>query len=357
VATCVTVMAGPGIADTIRIATFHSELERDGPGRLLKAILSREDPQVLAVRDVIAAVAPDILLLQGVDYDHGLVALRALRDTLAQDDGPLYPHLFARRPNTGMATRLDMDGDGRLGRARDRQGYGEFSGQGGMALLSRFPIAKPAAQDFSGLLWKDMPGALLPEVEGRPFPSARAQAAQRLSSVGHWVVPIEHPAGRLHLLAFHAGPAVFDGPEDRNGRRNHDEILFWQHFLNGAFGSPPTVRFAVIGHANLDPVDGAGRKTAIRALLDDPRLQDPLPARQAPAPDDPGHGGDPRRDTVFWPDPGPGALRVSYILPSADWKVLESGVYWPADNTPGAQAAKAASRHRPVWVDLVARTD
>jgi len=28
----------------------------------------------------------------------------------------------------------------------------------------------------------------------------------------------------IHILASHPTPPVFDGVEDRNGRRNHDEI-------------------------------------------------------------------------------------------------------------------------------------
>ncbi len=38
----------------------------------------------------------------------------------------------------------------------------------------------------------------------------------------------------LHLLASHPTPPAFDGPEDRNGRRNHDEIRFWNDYLDRA---------------------------------------------------------------------------------------------------------------------------
>ena len=38
----------------------------------------------------------------------------------------------------------------------------------------------------------------------------------------------------LHLLAHHPTPPVFDGPEDRNGRRNHDEAALWTAWLDGA---------------------------------------------------------------------------------------------------------------------------
>jgi len=335
----------------LRLATWNVRLERAGPGLLLRDILTGKDPQIAAVAQVLAAVNPDIVLLQGVDYDLDLVALSALRDRLAQD-GPRYDHLFALRPNRGMATGLDMDGDGRRGGPSDAQGFGAFSGQGGMALLSRHPIERDAVRDFSAFLWRDLPGALLPKVAGAPFPSAEAQAIQRLSSTGHWVVPVLTPWGRLEVLAFHAGPPVFDGPQDANGRRNHDEIRFWRLYLDGAFGAAPNARFVVIGDANLDAQDSDGRHVAIRDLLADPRLQDPRPMRPGPVPPAPDKTGDPRLHTVNWPAPGPGGLRVSYILPSRDLKVRTAAVHWPPEGTPEGDLAARASPHRLVWVDL-----
>ena len=340
--------AGPALAERLRIATFHSDLSRDGPGLLLRDILKGEDPQIKAVAGVIAATRPDILLL--LDFDHDLEghALRAFRDLLARQGGPDYPYLFAPRPNSGLATGLDMNGNGRLGEAGDAQGYGRFSGQGGMALLSRLPIDTAAARDFSGFLWRDLPGALLPTKDGAPFPSARVQAVQRLSSVGHWDVPVLLPDGtRLHLLAFHATTPVFDGPEDLNGRRNHDEIMFWPLLLEGALPfAPPEGPLVVLGDANLDPDAGEGRRDAIARLL-------ALPALTDPAPTSPGAAavGD-ATDTVDWNDPVPGNLRVDYVLPSSGVQVSGAGVFWPAPGTPEADMAETASPHRLVWVDL-----
>ena len=322
-------------ADTVRLATWHLGLNKAGPGLLLRDIRRGDDPRLDAIAEVIADVAPDVLVVQRVDYDLGLRALTALRDRIAED-GPHYPHLFARRPNAGRPTGHDMDGDGRRGGPRDAQGYGTFSGQGGMAILSRYPLDDAGAADFSAMLWRDLPGARLPRwPDGRPFPSEEAQAVQRLSSVGHWAVPVILPSGPLTLLAFHATTPVFDGVEDRNGRRNADEIRFWQLYLDGAFGPAPARRFAIIGDANLDPDKGDGRRDAIRKLLADPRLRDPLPGRA----------------TVEWEQTEP--LRVSYILPSVDLRVSGAGVHWPPEGTPGRATAETAGPHRLVWVDLV----
>lgn len=339
-------------AETLRVATFNTGLERDGPGLFLRDIQRAKDPQIKAVIAVIAATAPDILALQGVDWDYDGVALDAFADQLGAA-GVVYPYRFARRPNSGMPTGLDMDGDRRAGRSRDAQGYGAFSGQGGMAILSRYPILRDKIQDFTPLLWRDLPGAILPTYpDGQPFPSAGAQAAQRLSNTGHWVVPIVLPDGRqMSLLTFHAGPPVFDGPEDKNGRRNHDEIRFWQLFLDGEFGDQMTEWFVLAGGANLDPNDSEGRNEAIDLLLRDPRLQNPAQSSAgATAAPDQNHSGPNALDTVDWPKPG--RLRVDYVLPSRDWSVVDAAVHWPAPGAVGHKDAITASRHRLVWVDL-----
>ncbi len=272
--------------------------------------------------------------MQGIDYDLTGEALTRLAELAG------YPHAFALRPNTGMPTGLDMDGDGLLGGPRDAQGYGRFSGQGGMAILSRLPIDTANVQDLSALLWQDIPDALLPTVNGAPFPSAEAQAAQRLSTTGHWIVPIIGPAGRFDVLTFHASPPVFDGPEDRNGKRNHDEIMLWLHVLDETVGMAPQGAFVIAGDANLDPVDGSGIKSAITNLLASPMLQDVAPQ---------GASG---TDTADWDDPVPGNLRVDYVLPSTHWQVIDSGVLWPEPDDPLANTVAAASRHHLVWVDL-----
>lgn len=338
----------PVQAERLRIATYNSDLSRKGPGLLLRDILRGEDAQIHAVMAVISSTSPDILLLQDFDFDFDLHALTAFRDALIETGGPQYPFVFALRPNTGMATGLDMDGNGKMGEARDAQGYGRFNGQSGLALLSRLPVETDAVRDFSAFLWRDLPGAILPRVNNAPFPSEQAQAVQRLSSVGHWDVPVRLRDGSLlHLLTFHATTPVYDGDEDRNGRRNHDEVLFWVKLLDNALPfAPPQGSVVVLGDANLDPKAGAGRRAAITALLEHPALQDPTPVSDGAA-----ELGD-ATDTVDWNEPRPGNLRVDYVLPSAGLRISGSGVYWPVEGQPGAQEAANASRHRLVWVDL-----
>ncbi|MAC79484.1 MAG: endonuclease [Rhodobacteraceae bacterium] len=348
--TVLAVLLVPGslCADSLRVAVYDSELRRDGPGILLRDI-ERGEAQVAAVVDVIASAHPDVLALLSFDWDHDGRALAALARRL-EAAGVSYPYLFSARPNAGMATGIDLDGDGRITGPGDAQGYGDYTGQGGLAVLSAYPIVEDGVRDFSGLRWRDLPWARLPEAEGRPFPSELAQAVQRLSSTNHWAVPIALPGGaEMTLLTFKATPPVFDGPEDRNGRRNHDEVMFWRHYLDGAFGPVPG-RVVLAGGANLDPFDSEGRRDAIAALLDDPRLADPAPeSAGAMERDDEAQRGPPAQDTVEWSF---GRLRVDYVLPSTDWQVLGSGVVWPGRGDPLRMSVETASRHRLVWVDL-----
>ncbi|MBL4813653.1 MAG: endonuclease/exonuclease/phosphatase family protein [Rhodobacteraceae bacterium] len=323
---------------------------------MLRDIARGEDAQIAAIVQIIASVQPDILLLTDFDYDLGGVTLDAFAQSLA-DAGLALPHAFALRPNAGMATGLDMDGDGRTGAPRDAQGYGRFAGNGGLAILSRWPIRIDDVQDFSGLLWRDLPGAVLPMQGDQPFPSAAAQAVQRLSSTAHWSVPIVAPGGDVVLLAWSATPPVFDGPEDMNGLRGRDELLLWRHHIEGNLGAAPAGHFVLLGNANLDPFDGDGRRDSIAQMLRHPALIDPQPVSAGgAAADDPGHSGPPARDTADWPDNAPGNLRVSYVLPSVDWTIVDTGVFWPAPDTPGADLlgtdGQLAGAHRLVWVEL-----
>ncbi len=328
---------GAAPAETIRIATYNTELSQKGPGRLLHALNRASDPQVEAVIEVLTEADADILVLQGIDWDFENRALLALAQRLNDRQTP-YPHLFSARPNTGLYSGLDLNGDGRVGTAADAQGFGAFTGAHGMAVLSRFPIQPSLMVDLSAVIWADLAWAQLPQhLDGRPFPSPAAQAAQRLSSTNHWILPIELPHnGHLNLMVFHASPPVFDGAEDRNGRRNHDEITLWHQVLAAPGSLPVDGPVVIAGDANLDPNRGDGRTDAIRRLLSHPRLQDPQP--QSPS-----QGA----ATVDWQQTGP--MRVDYILPDRALLVLSSGVLWPSDP---AHVAHTASRHRLVWVDI-----
>ena len=120
----------------IRVATFNTELFRKGPGLLLRDIHRGEDEQIHAVLEVIVAAAPDVLALQGIDWDLDGAALTAFAQAL-RAKGLDLPHRFAARPNSGMATDLDLDGDGRRGGPGDAQGFGNFT----ICAADQIPVA------------------------------------------------------------------------------------------------------------------------------------------------------------------------------------------------------------------------
>ncbi|MEM7496788.1 MAG: endonuclease/exonuclease/phosphatase family protein [Pseudomonadota bacterium] len=372
----------------MRIAQFNASLYREGPGVLL-ADIRKGDAQVEAVAAIIRTVRPDILLLNEFDRDAEGRALDAFAALLARDgDAPAgggletagiaYTHRFHAPVNTGIPSHRDLDGDGETTGPGDAWGWGAFPGQYGMAVLSRHPIDRAAVRTWQHLRWHALPGALRPVLpDGRWFHDEETWHLLRLSSKSHWAVPIEAPGGRLTLLAAHPTPPVFDGPEDRNGRRNDDEIRLlhaiatepeasWLMDDAGRAGGLATgTPFVIAGDLNADPVDGAARRDALRTLLADPALQDPRPssdgASEAASRQGDGNArqsGSPAFDTADWRDsPGPGNLRVDYVLPSAGLEIVGSGVFWPAPGQPGAVLMDggkrpASSDHRLVWVDL-----
>ncbi|TNJ47498.1 endonuclease/exonuclease/phosphatase family protein [Phaeobacter sp. B1627] len=333
---CFAIWTDAARADVIRVATFNTEASRKGPGLLLRDLRKGQDPQLAAIIATIVAGNADILAVQSLDWDRELSALGALRDQLS-DAGLTYPYGFALRPNAGVPSGLDLDGDGRLGEPEDAWGWGRFTGQAGIALLSKYPIHQERALDLTNLRWKDIPDHRMPLTDdGSPFPSADVATELRLSSTNHWAVPVALPdSPPLWVLSFHAAPPVFDGPEDRNGRRNADEIQLWLHLLDGSLdgslgvGPASTIAapFVILGDANNDPDRGEGHKDALHSLLSDPRLQDPI-AADAEGP-----------HTVVWERTGP--MRVDYVLPSAGLDIVASGIL-----------RSKGSRHGLVWVDF-----
>lgn len=318
---------------------------RFGPGLLLGDLGRESHPQIDAVVEVLLRLEADAVLLTDFDYDARGEAMAALAARLAAR-GLDYPYRLALRPNGGVATGLDLNGDGLTGGADDAQGHGDFAGSEGMALFSRLPIDAGASRDFTAFLWRDLPGNLMPPS------TAEVAAVQRLASTGHWDIVLGLPdGGALHLLAFSATPPAFDGPEDRNGRRNHDESAFWLAYLDGRLPmAPPGGPLVLLGKASLDPADGGGRPAALRALLSHPRLSDPAP-RGTSGREEPGQSGDPALDTALYGG-DLGGLRVDYVLPSRDLDVTGAGLLWPPATDPFAATLAAASRHVPVWVDL-----
>ena len=296
-----------------------------------------DDPALIETLQRIATLRPDVAALQSFDFDHDHVALQLVQSRL-EELGHAMPFRFALMPNAGVFTGFDLNRDGRFDRASDRQGYGEFTGQGGIAILSRYPIETQEAQDLSAVLWKDIPATQIP----RAYFSPQEVDALRLQSVAAWDVPIRLPGGVVHVLATQASSPVFDGPENRNGLRNADQLRFWKGYVENM-----TQPFVLMGGLNNDPFDGEGLNPPLRALLGSPALQDTRPRSNPRSVQDPAHLGPTLQDTVDW-GREIGSLRVDYVLPSAGLRVVRSGVDWGSHE----RDHEDMPLHKPVWVEL-----
>lgn len=367
-----------GRGETVRIATYNASLNRAEEGRLLKDLAGGEDPQIRAIAEVIQINNPDVLLINEFDFDEEGRAVDLFRSEyleVAQNgSSPVhYPYSFTAPVNTGVPSGLDLNGDGVADGPDDAFGFGEFPGQYGMVILSRFPILTDQVRTFQKLLWSAMPGNLMPESY---YPDG-AEDVLRLSSKSHWDVPVQIGSRTVHVLAAHPTPPSFDGPEDRNGRRNNDEIRLWADYISAGpasrwivddkgqrGGLKPSERFVILGDYNSDPLDGDSWPGAIDQLLNHPRVRDTQPAsvgaveaaeRQGGA--NTQHQGDPALDTADFSDqPSPGNLRVDYALPSKNLQVIASAVFWPAKGEPGSELTGEypfpTSDHRLVRIDV-----
>jgi len=365
---------------TIRVMTFNVALARKGAGVLIRD-LERGDAQVDAVVEIILRLRPDILLLNELDADPERRALALFQARLAAGQSDLpgldLPHAHQGSQNIGEFSGLDLDRDGTAAGPGDAWGFGRFPGQYAMAVLSRFPLDPPNIRSYRLFRWAEMPDARRPiREDGTPFHPDPIWQALRLSSKSHWDVPIHLPDGRrLHLLAAHPTPPVFDGPEDRNGKRNADEIRLLEAMIDGApwltddagrpAGLAPGTPFVVAGDLNADPADGDGIQAAIQGLLAHPRLRDPGQTSPGGAAAKGGRAappiaGDPAHHTSDWGTAFAKHrnLRVDYVLPSRGLVLAGSGVFWPGPSSPLARLTARdggrmeSSDHRPVWVDI-----
>lgn len=394
-------------SDVVRFATFNASLNRNAAGQALSDLSAPGNAQADAVAEIIQRIRPDVLLINEFDY---------YARTAAHPDGPLvdafrdnylevghngaapidYPYAFVAESNTGISSGFDLNnngitdttpGDGSYG--DDSLGFGLFPGQFGMAVLSRFPIDEAAVRTFQHFLWKDMPGALLPDDPATPAPADWYSAAELaifpLSSKSHWDVPIQVGGRVVHFLVSHPTPPVFDGPEDRNGTRNNDEIRFWADYISpgqgssyiyddgGSFGGlQPGASFVIAGDQNSDPLDGDSIPGSIQQLLDHPLINTKVTPPSAGGPYwadvqnalNDVHKSDPAFDTADFcdtaappPCSGPGNLRADYVLPRKNLRIVDAGVFWPTASDPlvyltGTGFPVPSSDHRAVWIDV-----
>lgn len=384
--TAATTPEAHGPPPVVRFATFNASLNRNAPGQLIQHLSTPGNAQAATVAEIIQRARPDVLLINEFDFDPDGTAARLFQQNYLSlpHNGAAsieYPYRFVAPSNTGIPSGLDLNNDGSVGGPDDAFGFGFFPGQFGMAVYSMHPIVLDDVRTFQMFLWADMPGALLPDDPSTPEPadwfSAEELAAVRLSSKSHWDLPVDIEGRIVHFLVSHPTPPVFDGPEDRNGRRNHDEIRFWADYVTPGTASAyiyddagqrgglaPGARFVMAGDQNADPLDGDSVPGAAQLLLEHPRVNTSVTPASEGAVDaterqggaNLTHRGDPALDTADFADSAPGNLRVDYVLPSHPLRILDGAVFWPTADDPLFRLVGdfpfPSSDHRLVWIDV-----
>lgn len=429
---------------TARFATFNASLNRTASAELLSDLANpsatganitaaNRIQQAHNVAEIIQRIRADVLLINEFDFDlsgtptasstamplgyssqaaalfqqnflsaaHG----NAVRGT---SNAVNYAYRYTPNTNTGIASGFDLNNNGSTvttpgaaGYGDDAFGFGTFAGQFGFTVYSKFEIVR--VRSFQNFKWKDMPGNLLtndPTANKlNDFYSAAEVDALRLSSKNHVDVTLRINGQDVHFLTAHPTPPTFDGAEDRNGKRNHDEIRLWADYIaggsqaaylyddqGGTGGLAAGAKFVIAGDYNADPLDGDSFRglvngvnyNAINQLLANPLVN------TTRTPEGPGgvgaaadgganltHIGNPAQDTADFADVAPGNLRVDYVLASANLETTDAGIFWPADpdrrapNTTGDLfdlvgtfgdvglfGGFPSSDHRAVWVDV-----
>jgi Endonuclease/Exonuclease/phosphatase family len=402
--------AAKGPPEAVRFATFNASLNRNEAGQALSDLSAPYDPsqpatgvngrrkQAATVAEIIQRTRPEVLLINEFDFEPNnalatefqvnyLSVSHNLSQSPTASEPISYPYVFVAESNTGIPSGMDFSNDGMIGGGNDAFGFGAFPGQFGMAVFSQHPIITSEVRTFQKFLWKDMPGALLPDDPATTTTADWYSTAElgifRLSSKSHWDIPIDVGGTTVHFLASHPTPPVFDDPPffpagvDFNGRRNFDEIRLWADYVTpgaggyiyddagGTGGLKPGSKFVIAGDQNSDPLDGDSIPGSIQQLLDNPRINATVTPESAGAIEaaaaqggaNAAHRSDPRFDTADFADSAPGNLRADYVLPSRNLQITASAVFWPVQADPLSRLTGVfpfpSSDHRLVWIDVM----
>ena len=367
----------------LRFATFNVSMEALNyvpyvrgkeahvTGNELTKALQSGRQQIKNIAEIIQRINPDVLLLNEFDRtnnDHTNLKMfikNYLNESQMGQKAIDFPYFYQGAVNTGVLVNSDLNHDNKVNqRPSDTHGFGHFEGHFGMVLLSKYPLDTKNIRTFQQFKWHDMPNALAPvdPITKQPWYTEAAWQELRLSSKSHWDIPVNVNGKIIHVLTSHPTPPVFDGKEDRNGKRNHDEIRFWHDYINGKQGCyiyddnqhkgglEPQQRFVIMGDQNASSVEGGAMKSGISLLLNESKIQDAKPESEGGKQHLPANI-NAINHTAFW------GMRADYILPSSNGFMLkDSGIFWPLADNEAFRLIKnrqASSDHRLVWVDVI----
>lgn len=365
---------------TLKIATFNVSMEatnyvkgdalKAGAGVLKQLLKNGDNKQIKNIAEILQRTRPDIVLLNEFDYieskEQGVKAFIKNYLNISQNGVTAidYPYFYYAPVNTGLPTEFDLDNNGTKERFKaDAQGFGFFHGHYGMMILSKYPIQTDGVRTFQRFLRADMPDAIKPfyPKTGEPWYSDQEWQSLRLSSKSHWDVPVLVNGKVLHVLASHPVPPVFDGEEDRNGARNHDEIRLWTDYITPGAGGyivddkgekgglSNNSRFVLLGDQNAAINGGNARKEGIGNLLASPWVNNAFTPQSEGGRQNKPDNFHSKEHTSAW------GMRVDYVLPSVNIKVLDGSVFWPTSDSELHRLVadrKASSDHRLVWLEI-----
>ncbi len=377
----------------IRLATYNLSFDREVEGQIYNELAAGDVAQICNVAEILQRTRPDVVVLTEFDHDGTGKDASGVQNFISNYLGKSqnnaktidYPYYYLAPTNTGELSNIKFnkaDSDPAPKLPADGYGFGAYHGQYAFVILSKYPIDTDRVRSFRKFLWKDMPGAVLPEVDGKPYFTEADLAELRLSSKNHVDVPVTINGKTLHVLAMHPTPPVFDGEEKRNARRNHDEIRLFSDYISTApeiseyliddlgnkGGLNSRASFFIAGDFNADPVDGDSWGLSIKQLLQHGLVNTAVTngtktPSSAGGAEFSGRGAGIRLgDSSHWTQTS--SLRLDYVIPSSDLEVVGSGVYWEPKSSlhaylvevPNGEEGKGiSSDHRLVWVDVLVK--
>ncbi|NLS14414.1 endonuclease/exonuclease/phosphatase family protein [Vibrio sp. SM6] len=366
--------------------------------RNIAAIIQKNRPDVLLLTEFNNdGTGSDYAALQGFQKNY----LSVPQSLNSVDGGDLlepihYPFVQNYATNTGLHSEMDLNNDGKIEPSNpdDAMGFGFYHGHYAFALMSKYEIDTANTRTFQHFKRKDLPGAVNPEINvcdgskeipegmacGDTWFSADEWNVIPMSSKNHVDAPIIIPNKDgnkvIHALLAHPTPMGFNTVSDNNKHRNSDENRFWHEYIKGGEtiyddagtqGGFTGESFVIMGDLNADAEFGDAtdaRFDGVYELMNDSRVHQavahvgheftPESTGAVAENNDKGHPYPEARTAVF-------GSRVDYAVPSADLEVLNTGVYWQAENEEGrllfndsrigkyGNSKEVSSDHRFVW--------
>ena len=251
--------ARPSQDDPIRVATFNLSLNRFAEGDLVDDLSTPDNAQAQTVAEIIQRANPDVILLNEFDYVAGGTAVDLFRENYLevsqQGADPIeFPYSFVAPSNTGIPSGFDLNNNGTDRRRRRRPGLRRSSPVNTGWSCCRSSRSRPmTCAPSRNSCGRTCPAPCCRMTRRRPPPPTGSRQRSSTSSACRASRTGTSPSrsGRRPSTCWHRTRLrpTFDGAEDRNGRRNHDEIRFWADYITPGRAGYIVRRRGAVGRA------------------------------------------------------------------------------------------------------------